>query len=89
MLHLSLMLSNPFAKHSFDNLFCKAFSLSENKTLETELTYQGNGLFEFSFSLTFRQDHAGIQLSVGLFGLAVSAHVYDNRHWNTELDDWE
>lgn len=42
--------------------------------------------FEVEFST--RRDHAGLYVMGSLFSYEVEFNVYDNRHWNTDLDCW-
>jgi hypothetical protein len=55
----------------------------EHKFWEVEIIKSAD-LIAFTFSLTYRQDHAGIRLGTTLVGYEVQATVYDNRHWDDE-----
>lgn len=65
-------------------------TLTKNKSLEFEILYSNSFLFklELDFSI-IGKDHAGIRFEVGLFGLELVFHFYDNRHWNYETNAWE
>jgi len=39
--------------------------------------------------ITTRQSHAGMDLWLGIFGYAVNLQFYDNRHWDSEVEDWQ
>lgn len=80
MINLNFSISNPFS-NEFKNLFCKADQLYKNKFWEFEV-YRSQILFEFGFNITTRCDHAGIDLTLGLFGHTIHLNIYDNRHWN-------
>jgi hypothetical protein len=43
-----------------------------------------NDIIAVDFRVTTRQDHAGVDLWLGLIGYAVNFKFYDNRHWNHE-----
>lgn len=43
-----------------------------------------NDIIAVDFRVTTRQDHAGVDLWLGLVGYAVNFKFYDNRHWNHE-----
>ena len=43
---------------------------------------QSADLIAFTFSLTHRQDHAGIRISAALLGYEIQATIYDSRHWD-------
>jgi hypothetical protein len=55
----------------------------KHKFWEVEIIKSAD-LIAFTFSLTYRQDHAGIRLGATLVGYEVQATVYDNRHWDDE-----
>lgn len=38
---------------------------------------------------TVRQDHAGLDVWLGLFSYSLNLKIYDNRHWNYEKGCWE
>jgi hypothetical protein len=46
-------------------------------------------LFRIEFNWTVQQDHAGVQLELGLFGYQLDFNFYDNRHWDTETNSWK
>lgn len=43
----------------------------------------------FEIRYTVKQDHAGLYVSLALFGYDAIFNFYDNRHWNKETQDWE
>lgn len=49
---------------------------------------QSTDIVALDFRVTTRQDHAGADLWLGLFGYAVNFTFYDNRHWNYETDQY-
>ena len=60
----------------------------KNKSWEVQIIKNDNILrIEFEFST--RQDHAGINLGLGLFGYEIHGMIYDHRHWNYEKNCWE
>lgn len=65
--------------------------LSKHKHFEVEFdTKNVCDLFTISFSWTHKQDHAGPQFQLSVYGLFdFSAMIYDHRHWNDENNDWE
>ena len=34
------------------------------------------------------QDHAGIEIGIGIFGYGVSFRMYDTRHWDYDKNTW-
>lgn len=89
MINLNLHIYNPWIKENFVNLFCRSGKITKNKAWEFEITKYTLTLFEVSLSLTTKQDHAGLQVSLGLFGFTVQLRIYDGRHWNYETNTWE
>ena len=91
MIKTRLTIENPWAKdHKSKNLFDKHLSITENKHLETELTWFGwSTLFELIIDLTWMgYDHAGPKIEITLLGLFFSINLYDTRHWNYEKNRW-
>ena len=41
-------------------------------------------LFDANVRWTHCQDHAGVEIEVGILGYGISFRMYDTRHW-----DWE
>ena len=58
-----------------------------HKYIEVELLKLDN-LLRIEFEFTTQQDHAGINIELGLFGYEVHFTFYDNRHWNCEEGRW-
>lgn len=46
-------------------------------------------LLKFEIRITWKTDHAGINLWLGLLGFEVGLHFYDTRHWNIKNNRWE
>ena len=46
-------------------------------------------LFRIEFNWTVREDHAGVNLELGLFGYQIDFSFYDSRHWDYEKNCWE
>ena len=87
MIHFNLNIRDPFTS-MFDTLKSWTGKLSENKAWEVEL-YQSSSIIEIGLNITFRQDHAGIQIDFGLFGFTISGSIYDVRHWDSIANKWE
>jgi hypothetical protein len=49
---------------------------------------KGPELFRFEIEITTRQDHAGLNIELGLLGYHIGFTFYDNRHWNEEEGRW-
>ena len=87
MISLNFNLRNPWS-NTFKNLWCRAYKVTENKSLELEVTRDFT-LVTFMFNWTVRQSHAGLDLELGLFGYCVHFNFCDNRHWIIEKGRWQ
>ena len=86
MIGFSAAIQNPWSD-AFRSVFVKHGSLTKNKTWEVEVV-RTNAIVGISFSLTARTDHAGVMVSFSFLSFDVTAHVYDNRHWDDEKGGW-
>lgn len=87
MIYVGLNIENPFSNR-FDNLYCKEYLYRPHKAIELELT-KDNSFISFSFRWSFRADHAGMSIEVGLLGYSISINTHDTRHWDYDSDTWE
>jgi hypothetical protein len=88
MIVLTFAVSNPYFKgwRDFKNIRNWAGKLPlKNKYWEFEVMRSGS-IVEFDFTMRTRCDHAGVTLGLGLFNYSANFTVYDNRHWDHELD---
>jgi hypothetical protein len=81
MINFSFGLLNPFCSR-WDNIYNRS-AVFGKKAVEFEI-YRDTTIVSFAFRWNIRQDHAGMNLELGLFGYTVSAQYYDTRHWNEE-----
>lgn len=89
ILYVAVDIHNPFTTNEFDNLWCGAWNLTKNKTLEAEV-FHHNTLIGFHLDIRFwGQDHAGPSISLALFNYEFSIGIHDNRHWDHDKNDWE
>ena len=44
--------------------------------------------FEFRIKWSRKEDHAGAEMAITIFGLSFRCSVFDMRHWNDEADRW-
>jgi hypothetical protein len=86
MINFNVTVSNPWSNR-WDTLWTRSRFLSANKAVEFN-GYRTNSLINIDFRLSFRTDHAGFHLMLGLFGYEVELHFYDTRHWDSEWDTW-
>jgi len=87
MINLSLALNNPFSRR-WETIYYKGGLLSKNKSCEVQV-FRDNTIVSADVRMTFRTDHAGIELGFGLLGYSIRAGINDNRHWDHETNAWE
>jgi hypothetical protein len=87
MINLQFQIANPFSSR-FSNLLSTHGTIGKNKAWEAN-AYRTNSIIMFDFNLTFRGDHAGLQVQVGVFGFEGEFHFYDTRHWDRKNECWE
>jgi hypothetical protein len=88
MISLTFNLRNPWS-NKFKNLWCRAYATPfKNKFVELEF-YQNSTLLCFMFGWTVQQDHAGLDIELGLFGYNAHFNFYDNRHWDSKKKAWQ
>ena len=86
MINLQFNIRNPFSDR-WKCIKCWDKKLSEHKHLELQIDKTAD-IVSFDFRYTIRQDHAGLFLTVGLFGYEAIFNIYDTRHWNYEERRW-
>lgn len=89
LVNLRFQLSNPFNWDYFKNLGSLHGSITRNKHWELEHTFYGNSLLDCEFTVSTKEDHAGLNIVFGLLGYGVHFQIYDSRHWNYETNKWE
>ena len=82
MISFSFNLRNPFSDR-WDNIFNRSWVFARHKAAEFEV-YRDTTIVSASFRWSTRQDHAGMNVELGLLGYTVSLQYYDTRHWNEE-----
>jgi hypothetical protein len=87
MINFSLNINNPFTTR-WNILWNKSAVLIGYKALEFN-GYETNQIINIDFESSFRRDHAGIRVMLGLFGYSIEFHLYDTRHWDYKNNRWE
>lgn len=89
MIQLRFSLNNPWWEDRFESILAKAGNtLFKNKFWEFQIL-KVSDLVAFDLRITYRCDHAGADLWLGLLGYAVNFVLYDNRHWDYEQGRWK
>lgn len=85
-----LKILSPFSNNTFKGIYCFHKTLSKNKSFEVEINKNSEIFMEFNMNIRFRgHDHAGPEITLGLFSYSLSARVYDHRHWNYKTQKWK
>jgi hypothetical protein len=88
MIYFNINIRNPWWGDRWANVYNKSGETPwKHKFWEFEVL-KDSELISAEFSLTHRQDHAGIKLGIGLLGYSASFTLYDSRHWNDEEGRW-
>ena len=88
MIYFNVNIRNPKWWDRFKNIKCwMGDTFIKHKYWEVQAIKNDN-LFRIEFQVTTQQDHAGVNLELGLFGYEVHFTFYDNRHWNHEEGRW-
>ena len=88
MILLRLNIRNPWG-NDFKNVKYWSGNLPiKHKHWEFEIL-KSTDVLNLHFEITHRQDHAGLNLELALFGYGAHFMIYDNRHWNWETNSWE
>ena len=87
MINLDFTIDNPFSNR-FKPVASKSKMLTEHKAVEANIYCTAN-IIKLSLVYSTAQDHAGLQLEVGLFGYNFELHFYDTRHWDNKNKCWE
>jgi hypothetical protein len=86
-------IANPFKK--FASKFWKYTWYSDKrlttyKWFEIQSFIDSENIFATQLDLRFRgRDHAGPSLEVVLFCIGLAIRIYDQRHWDYEINYWE
>lgn len=87
MINFNFNIKNPFSRR-WQCLYSTAgITPIKHKCWEFQVDKCAD-IIGFEFSYTTRQDHAGLYLSLALFGYDAIFNLYDNRHWNHEKGRW-
>ena len=90
LLNIRFELRNPFDRWDyFINFGWIGGMLTKYKRWELEHSYYSPMLFDFETRLSTREDHAGFEFGIGIFGYGIHFLTYDTRHWNDYDKCWE
>ncbi len=88
MIYFNFNLRNPWWSDRFANIKCwHRPTPIQNKYFEVQII-QNDNILRLELSYTIRQDHAGLNLELGLLGYEIHFTLYDNRHWDYNNNKW-
>ena len=87
MIILDFTIGYPFSDR-FEIVASTSKLLTKYKAVEANIYCTAN-IIKLSLVYSTRQDHAGLQIEVGLFGYDFELHFYDTRHWDYTTNQWE
>ena len=87
MIHLNLSISNPWSYRWKSIRSWSGSTPIKNKFWEIHIS-KNNELIGIVIDITHRKDHAGVNLSLSLFGYGIEFNFYDNRHWDRKKNNW-
>ena len=86
MISLNFNILNPFSNR-WKCIANTDYQISKHKVIELQID-KTNDIIGLGFRLTFRTSHAGVSLSLALFGYDIIFSVYDCRHWDYDNNCW-
>jgi hypothetical protein len=89
MINIWLAVRNPFRVQPFRMVWFRDRKLSQNKTVEFQISRYAFNWLELQLDLNWRgTDHAGPWFMIGFFGWQLDIRMCDRRHWNNETNNW-
>jgi len=89
MIDFSFGLRNPLINNPIhNNCYEKNRKVSKNKVIDFHCGIINDIIVDFSFNLTFKTDHAGLHIFVGILGFYFNFDLHDTRHWNFKENRW-
>jgi hypothetical protein len=89
MIHLALNITNPWSKQNLSSVkFWHGPTPWKNKFWELDLT-RSRTIVSANLVVSHRQSHSGFEVMLGLFGYDLMFTIYDQRHWDYDINDWE
>jgi hypothetical protein len=93
MINFYIGIKNPIWKNGDNDKFKMIWQfvkLFGHKELDVRFYRHVWYWFQFGINTTwYGEDHAGPELSIGVFGYVFEITLADNRHWDDEAGSWE
>lgn len=88
MINFRLSVSIPWSDR-FESLYIKTGKTPFRYKFWEFQILKHSDIIAIDLRLSTRQDHAGLDIWLGLVGYSINFLVYDSRHWNYETKTWE
>jgi len=83
LFELRAQLTNPFVLDVFKPLGTIFGPIGQHWAWELEHSFYPRALIDIDVTVSIREDHQGLKLTVGLLGYGVHLTVYDCRHYES------
>lgn len=87
MFELRFNIKNPYSDR-FESIVIKHGTVTKNKSWELQIS-KTNDILGLEVSMTTRQCHSGLFVSLMLFGYELIFNIHDDRHWDYTTNRWE
>lgn len=89
MFNIRFSVVNPYHKENFEVIFLKWGPITKHKMWSFEVYKNSSDIFLFDLDISWRgQDHAGPSFLFGLLSYFIHVKIYDIRHWDYGLKQW-
>ena len=94
MFSISFEIDSPcyksFTQYKYKNLLDYERNITENKILLLYIDKYNTHLFEFDLTVSLSgEDNACSNITINIFGIAVTLKIYDNRRWDYDKHTWQ
>jgi hypothetical protein len=91
MIYFNFNISNPWKRLTNSELLkSKIVHVFGNKYFYIGYHKSDLSIIGISFDISpIRRNHAGVSLTLSIFGRFLEMEFYDNRHWNSKQNCWE
>lgn len=90
MLNCSFVIENPWSKYKWRSMWTWHKKIAKHKSIDVQFMGYSKDILGFRLELDWRgRDHAGPRIEIIIATYTLCVHMYDDRHWNWETDEWE
>lgn len=91
MISIGIGLRWPWAKSDGDTAFYRSGLVKwwPNKAWEVQVTRDSQNIINLDLRIKAREDHAGVELTIGIWKYVAMLQFYDTRHWDDDKGGWQ